>query len=511
MDGDKLLMAAGVTCAIATAAFVFLGTPGSSNRLRQRRGQIAGLHNFGKTCFLNSLLQALAACPQMLSWLQLHGHSEKNSLIHALQNVLEVVNGTHSVIRSDPYNPGLLIRALCNLGWRIPQDEHDPHELLHVLLQSLEEETTKPKQPLGGLIDVLNTEKDPGMPTPRPSSAMLTDFCNQEYAESTNTNFMRMVRSEVHTPDSPSSSCTENEDPDNSLLDEYLASPPSLASTLPNRSVKRIRNKMGNGSLHKKSSGSCRSLDRLNRGPGRISIWSDMLNMPVAHPFRGGLSSQMLCNDCGHKSVVRYDKFDSVTLNLPEARLAGLSLGNLMSDFVKPEVLQNVTCEACHKTTNHTKSLTFGKLPSCLCIHISRTTWSPDGRPHKRQDYVHFPESLSMAPYSFVQPGLSQASTPWGSTLSLYSSSLPTESPFQSMGAGMYNPFNMPRNLYRLLAVVVHSGEANTGHFVTFRRGALRNSHKWYYTSDTIVKEVEIETVLESAAYLLFYDRKMSK
>lgn len=35
-----------------------------------------------------------------------------------------------------------------------------------------------------------------------------------------------------------------------------------------------------------------------------------------------------------------------------------------------------------------------------------------------------------------------------------------------------------PRNLYRLLAVVVHSGEANSGHFVSYRRGALRNSHK---------------------------------
>lgn len=88
MDGDKLLMAAGVAVGVATAAFVFLGTPGS--RLRQRRGQIAGLHNFGKTCFLNSLLQSLAACPQFLSWLQIHNNSEKNSLIWSLQNVLEV-------------------------------------------------------------------------------------------------------------------------------------------------------------------------------------------------------------------------------------------------------------------------------------------------------------------------------------------------------------------------------------------------------------------------------------
>lgn len=280
------------------------------------------------------------------------------------------------------------------------------------------------------------------------------------------------------------------------------------------RHSRKLSEQVANGNLHKRTSGSCRSLERLNRGPGRVSVWSDMLNMQVPHPFRGGLSSQLVCGGCGYKSVVRYDKFDSITLNLPEQRNPGLSLGHLLSEFVAPETLHGVKCEQCNEVTSHTKSLTFGKLPPCLCIHVSRTTWSPHGHAFKRQDFVHFPETLSMAPYSFVQPGLSSnAGTPlWGSTLSLYSSSLPTnpDTPMGSM-MGIQN-FGLgncmfPRNLYRLLAVVVHSGEANTGHFITFRRGALRNSHRWFYTSDTIVKEVPIEDVLSSSAYLLFYDR----
>lgn len=60
-----------------------------ASRLRQRRGQIAGLHNFGRTCFLNTLLQALAACPQFIAWLQLHGASERKSLIGSLLTTLE--------------------------------------------------------------------------------------------------------------------------------------------------------------------------------------------------------------------------------------------------------------------------------------------------------------------------------------------------------------------------------------------------------------------------------------
>lgn len=106
------------------------------------------------------------------------------------------------------------------------------------------------------------------------------------------------------------------------------------------------------------------------------------------------------------KSTVRYDKFDSITLNLPSQRRSGLSLGHLLSDYITSEEINGVKCESCGETTNHTKSLTFAKLPACLCIHIARTVWLPSGQVCKRQDYVHFPESLSMAPYSFVQPHL---------------------------------------------------------------------------------------------------------
>lgn len=138
-----------------------------------------------------------------------------------------------------------------------------------------------------------------------------------------------------------------------------------------------------------------------------------------------------------------------------------------------------------------------------------------------------------MAPYSFIQPSLSQVhavhsllnysvfgnhlnflfqqtSTPWGSTMSLLSSSLQLNTAGLS-GNDSFSTYNFggmfPRNLYRLLAVVVHTGEANGGHFITYRRGALRNSHRWYYTSDTVVKEVSIDEVLSVSAYMLFYDR----
>ncbi|XP_013108051.1 ubiquitin carboxyl-terminal hydrolase 30 homolog [Stomoxys calcitrans] len=507
MESEKILMAAGVTVAAVVGAFVFWGPGGQgSSRLRQRRGQIAGLHNFGQTCFLNTLLQAFAACPQFIAWLQLYNNAtpDRKSLISSLLSTLEVINGTHTTLRGDPYSPGAVLRALNGLGWVIPQEEHDAHELFHVMLSTLEEEAHRPKQ-VGSLSDALPEDvriRDSN----RPSSAMLSDFLNVDYDEATG--LSRMVRSEAHTPDSPSSVCDRDLHSEQlpvstptEMMDIDTFATPMLGNGRPSRS---------RDNLNKRNSGSCRSLERLTRGPGKVSIWSEQMPTQVPHPFQGTLGTQIDCSGCGFKSAVRYDKFDSITLNLPTQRRSGLSLGHLLSDYITPEDVTGVQCESCNETTTHTKSLTFAKLPACLCIHIARTVWLPTGHACKRQDYVHFPESLSMAPYSFVQPHLnSQAGTPWGSTMSLFSSSLPMNS-LGNVGDSYGTPTfgtMFPRNLYRLLAVVVHSGEAHSGHFVTYRRGALRNGHRWFYTSDTVVREVSIDEVLSVPAYLIFYDR----
>lgn len=413
---------------------------------------------------------------------------------------LEIVNGTHPTLRGDPHSPGGVIRALNQLGWIIPPaDEHDAHELLHVMLCCLEEESIKPRK-IGCLSDALgNIENQP----PRPSSAMLTDFFLHADYEEYQSNGRQMSRSEAHTPDSPHSTCTDTDEVDTTLIDQTLS---SSVSTLerPSR-LKVMTNRVPGDGINKRSSFSCRSLER---GPGKISVWNDnKATIQVPHPFRGALNSQLCCSSCGFKSVVRYDKFDSISLPLPEMTNAGLSLGFLLSEFVTPETISDVTCDSCNEKTNHTKHQTFAKLPGTLCIHLARTTWLKTGQICKRQDFIHFPETLSMGQYSFVQSRLnSQASTPWGSTFSLLSSSMPSNSEPYSFGFGGF-----PRNLYRLLAVVVHSGEASSGHFVTFRRGALRNSHKWFYTSDAIIKEISLEEVLGKSAYMLFYDRGPQK
>uniref|UniRef100_A0A1B0FNL2 ubiquitinyl hydrolase 1 n=1 Tax=Glossina morsitans morsitans TaxID=37546 RepID=A0A1B0FNL2_GLOMM len=459
MESDKILMAAGVTAAVV-GAFVFWN-PSGSRRLRRCRGEIAGLHNFGQTCFLNTVLQALAACPQFITWLQLYnnGRPVRKSLISPLLNTLEVINGTHATLHGNPYSPRDVLRALNSLGWITLQEEHDAHELFHIMLSSLEEEVHRPKQ-VCSLSDALPIGEGNGELLNPPSSAKVPEFRNaMNYDEATG--IARLVRAEALTSD-------------------------SLASI--------VERELAGDHLSMKAE----TIDFLEGDLFAIPTLGDKIG-------RSSRSKEVVRK----RSAVRYDKFDSITLNLPSQKRAGLSLGQLLSDYITPEDVADVKCETCKETTTHTKSLTFAKLPACLCIHIARTIWLPTGQVCKREDYVHFPESLAMAPYSFAQPHLkSQTGSPSGSAMSMFSSSLPMNN-FGELYGSVSNKFGpmFPRSLYRLLAVVVHSGEANSGHFVTYRRGALHNSHRWYYTSDTVVRNVSVDEVLSVAAYLIFYER----
>lgn len=87
--GERVLMAAGLAAAVVVGAFV-LWRPGGG--VRARRGRVAGLQNLGRTCFLNTLLQALAACPRFAIWLRdraTQGPTHATTMTTTLSTVIE--------------------------------------------------------------------------------------------------------------------------------------------------------------------------------------------------------------------------------------------------------------------------------------------------------------------------------------------------------------------------------------------------------------------------------------
>ena len=64
------------------------------------------------------------------------------------------------------------------------------------------------------------------------------------------------------------------------------------------------------------------------------------------------------------------------------------------------------------------------------------------------------------------------------------------------------------RYRYRLYGVSVHQGNIRGGHYVAYIKRELGDSDDgWYYFSDTQYYKARLEEVMNTQAYLLFYER----
>ncbi|XP_015597416.1 ubiquitin carboxyl-terminal hydrolase 30 homolog [Cephus cinctus] len=470
MDVERIAVFAGVGFALAVGAFVLWGP---SPRPR-RRGQVVGITNLGYTCFLNSLLQSLASCPTFISWLQKqHNKTQKISFTSTLVSVLEKING----FSDDLYGDVTPVEIITSLGplWSFAPGHQDAHELFHVVLSALQAES-QPVNRKGCLSDalpeglqVISDIKGSGDPL-----GLRSVSCND------------IAASEKH----PEALTTI----DKNCNDQMIASTQSVSRTsIPSNKP---------GMILARSSEILTKEELVNcADKGIFRPWSSLCAIPLpsvpalsneVHPFSGLLTSQLQCTNCNWKSSVRYDKLESVSLPLPPASAALTwrrhTLTELFSRLVTSEIIHDVQCDGCALRCPAVKTLTLGKLPRCLCLHIPRTTWSSSGMPIKRDDPVIFPEILVLDSFTFTET--KKRSSQGG---------------MQAMLILANQNTTHGKHRYRLRAVVEHRGPVDAGHFVCYRRG--NRPGQWLYTSDTTVESTTLTDVLFASPYLLFYER----
>ncbi|GMF25879.1 unnamed protein product [Phytophthora lilii] len=145
------------------------------------------------------------------------------------------------------------------------------------------------------------------------------------------------------------------------------------------------------------------------------------------------------------------------------------------------------------------KRLQFSRSPDVFCFHLNRKVYRRTGGAVKLETYVEFPLELDMSIYcQYELDSTSEQKLLNGTTRSAMRRLGTSSPPLDEASKQQYL-------LYDLAAVILHHGNERCGHFTAYRRAS---PSQWFFVSDESVREAPVAEVLNSCAYMLFYERK---
>lgn len=184
----------------------------------------------------------------------------------------------------------------------------------------------------------------------------------------------------------------------------------------------------------------------------------------VHQVFFGDLESVISYEGCEHKSLT-VDPF--LDLSLDVIQRGSTSLQACLKSYFSPELIDGlIICSQCNVGRPAVKQFNLLHLPNVLCFYLKRCHHDT-----KINTSIDFPVELDLAPY--LNPNEDRSC--WQDRYSLY-------------------------------AVLNHSGQTNSGHYIAYIRFGTGS---WCLCDDQKIIPVSLQDVLNTGAYVLLYHKNL--